>query len=80
MRTARAYADGVNAYIAAMPAAELPLEFRLLGKRPPKWEPLNSFLLMNRMGWTLANIANERRRTGAAAQVGDRRGERAVPR
>ena len=70
VRTARAYADGVNAYIAAMPAAELPLEFRLLGKRPPKWEPLHSYLLVTRMGWTLANIANERRRTGAAAQVG----------
>ena len=70
VRTARAYADGVNAYIAAMPAAELPLEFRLIGKRPPKWEPLHSYLLQNRMGWTLANIANERRRTGAAARVG----------
>jgi len=70
VRTARAYADGVNAYISAMPAAELPLEFRLLGKRPPKWEPLHSYLLVTRMGWTLANIANERRRTGAAAQVG----------
>ncbi|HKP16354.1 MAG TPA: penicillin acylase family protein, partial [Gemmatimonadaceae bacterium] len=70
VRTARAYADGVNAYIAAMPAAELPLEFRLLGKRPPKSEPLHSYLLLNRMGWTLANIANERRRTAAAAQVG----------
>jgi len=70
VRAARAYADGVNAYIAAMPAAELPLEFRLLGKRPPKWEPLDSHLLLGRMGWTLANIANERRRTGASAQVG----------
>ena len=70
VRAARAYADGVNAYIAAMPAAELPLEFRLLGKRPPRWEPLHSYLLQGRMGWTLANIANERRRTGAAAQVG----------
>ena len=69
-RTARAYADGVNAYIASMPAAELPLELRLLGKRPPKWEPVDSYLLQNRMGWTLANIANERTRTAAAAKVG----------
>jgi penicillin amidase len=70
VRVARAYADGVNAYIAAMPAAELPLEFRLLGKRPPRWEPVDSYLLQNRMGWTLANIANERDRAGAAAKVG----------
>jgi penicillin G amidase len=69
-RIARAYADGVNAYIAAMPAAELPMEFRLLGKRPPRWEPVDSYLLLNRMGWTLANIANERARTAAAAKVG----------
>jgi penicillin G amidase len=70
VRVARAYADGVNAYIAAMPAGELPFEFRLLGRRPPTWEPVDSYLLQNRMGWTLANIANERSRTGAAAKVG----------
>jgi penicillin amidase len=70
VRIARAYADGVNAYIATMPAAELPFEFRLLGRRPPKWEPVDTYLLLNRMGWTLANIANERSRTIAAAKVG----------
>ena len=70
VRIARAYADGVNAYIDAMPAAELPFELRLLGRRPPKWEPLDTYLLLNRMGWTLANIANERSRTIAAAKVG----------
>jgi penicillin G amidase len=70
VRIARAYADGVNAYMAAMPAAELPMEFRLLGKRPPKWEPVDSYLLQNRMGWTLANIENESERTTAAAKVG----------
>ena len=70
MRIARAYADGVNAYIAAMPASELPLEFRMLGKRPPRWEPIDSYHLLNRMGWTLADIANERDRAAAAAKVG----------
>jgi penicillin amidase len=70
MRLAKAYADGVNAYVAAMPASELPLEFRMLGMRPPKWEPIDSYHLQNRMGWTLANIANERDRAAAAAKVG----------
>jgi penicillin amidase len=70
VRVAKAYADGVNAYIAAMPAAELPLEFRMLGTRPPRWEPIDSYHLQNRMGWTLANIANERDRAAAAAKVG----------
>ncbi|MDB4882847.1 MAG: hypothetical protein JWL95_1613 [Gemmatimonadetes bacterium] len=70
MRAARAYAEGVNAYIDAMPADELPLEFRLLGKRPPKWETVDSYHLLNRMGWTLAYIALEHDRAGAAARVG----------
>jgi penicillin amidase len=70
MRAARAYADGVNAYIRLMPASALPLEFRMLGKRPPRWEPIDTYHLQNRMGWTLAYIANERDRAAAAARVG----------
>ena len=67
----RAYADGVNAYIAHMSRAELPLEFRLLGMTSvPKWEPVNSVLLFNRMGWTLAYIAPELSRALAASRVG----------
>src|SRR5437764_11234651 len=59
-RLARAYADGVNAYIDHMSRDDLPLEFRLLGiKSVSKWEPLNSLLLFNRMGWTLAYIVPE---------------------
>jgi penicillin G amidase len=79
MRVARAYADGVNAYVAAMPASELPFEFRMLGKRPPKWEPIDSYHLQNRMGWTLANIANERDRAAAAAKVGAAAAEALFP-
>ena len=70
MRAARAYADGVNAYVASMPRDELPLEFRLLGKRPPRWEPVDTYHLLTRMGWTLAYIALEHDRAGAAASVG----------
>jgi len=67
----RAYADGVNAYIDHMSRDELPLEFRLLGMTSvPHWDPLNSFLLFNRMGWTLAYIAPELERALAASRVG----------
>ena len=67
----RAYADGINAYIAHMPRDEMPLEFRLLGmKTVPRWDPLNSILLFNRMGWTLAYIAPELERALAASKVG----------
>lgn len=70
-RLAGAYADGVNAYIEHMSRDELPLEFRLLGiNSVPKWEPINSLLLFNRMGWTLAYIAPELERAVAAARVG----------
>jgi penicillin G amidase len=68
----RAYADGVNSYIAHMPRDEMPLEFRLLGmKTVPQWQPLNSMLLFERMGWTLAYIAPELERAVAASRVGD---------
>ena len=38
-RAARAYADGVNAWIDQVGPADLPLEYRLLGKRPVRWQP-----------------------------------------
>jgi penicillin amidase len=69
-RATRAYADGINSYIRSMPASALPLEFRLLGVKPPEWKPIDAYYLQNRMGWTLANIANERDRAVAAARVG----------
>jgi penicillin amidase len=66
-----AYAEGVNAYIERLPRDERPLEFRLLGIDDiPPWDPLNSILLLNRMGWTLAYLTPELDRARAAARVG----------
>jgi penicillin amidase len=70
MRVVRAYADGVNAYVAQMPASELPLEFRLTGTRPMKWTPADSYRLLGRMGYTLAYLAVEGDRSAAASRVG----------
>jgi penicillin amidase len=53
-RAARAYADGVNAWIAGMSRADLPLEYRLLGARPRRWEPKHTLYLFNQMAVTLA--------------------------
>lgn len=50
----RAYAGGINAYIAAMRRADLPVEYRILGLRPERWEPVNSLLVLGRLGVTLA--------------------------
>ena len=53
-RSLDAFADGVNAWIDHLGPRDLPLEYHLLGRRPPRWEPINSIHLLNRMGWTLA--------------------------
>ncbi len=65
-----AYADGVNAYIAQMRAADLPLEYRLLGRRPQRWDAEHTMLLLVRMGLTLAWSDFELARAQLEARVG----------
>ncbi len=65
-----AYAGGVNAYVAALGAADLPVEFRLTATRPAPWRALDALHVMNRMGYTLAFQAREVDRAAAAARVG----------
>jgi penicillin amidase len=69
-RAMAAYSAGVNAWIDGMSAADLPIEFHLLGARPSKWHPINGIHLLNRMGWTLAFSDEELRRVAARARVG----------
>ncbi len=69
-RIIEAYADGVNAWIDHLPRAQLPLEYRLLGRRPARWRPENALHLFNRMGWVLTQSDLERRKAAAAALVG----------
>ena len=68
-QAAEAFADGVNAYIDSMSPAELPLEFRLLGIGPERWKPVNTFHLLERMGWTLA-YENDLARLATRARIG----------
>lgn len=72
VRRLRAYADGINSYVRALPASELPLEFRLTGTRPSEWTLADSYHLFNRMGWTLAYLSLEDDRAAAASRVGTR--------
>jgi penicillin amidase len=65
-----AYADGVNAWIDQMPASALPIEFRLLGARPARWQAVNTVHLLNRMGLTLAHSRHELVKLQARARVG----------
>lgn len=64
------YAAGVNAYIASLRDADVPVEYKLLHARPATWLPINSLHLFNRMGWLLAADAPERTRLRAASVVG----------
>lgn len=55
----QAYADGVNAFIAANPN-KLPIEFRILGYTPEPWQPLHSVVWGKMMAWSLGgNWENE---------------------
>lgn len=65
-----AYADGVNAWIDQLRPADRPVEYRLLGRSPERWSPVNTMHLFARMGFTLAFGASERSHAQAAARVG----------
>ena len=67
---AEAYAAGVNAFIDQMSPSALPVEFRLIGKRPERWSVRNAYYLLARMGYTLAYLDTESERYAAAARVG----------
>jgi penicillin amidase len=68
--TMDAYAAGVNAYLDRLTRAELPLEYRLLGRRPSRWTPLRSFQVLMRMNYTLTQSGLELNRERAASLVG----------
>ena len=65
-----AYTKGVNAYIDQMTPSDLPLEFRLIGKRPERWAVVNAYYLLARMGYTLAYLDTEGERYAAASRIG----------
>jgi penicillin amidase len=51
-RAARAYAEGINAWIGGMRGADLPLEYRLLNARPFHWEARYTYYFFNQMALT----------------------------
>ena len=78
-RMAEAYAEGVNAYIESLSPDDYPIEYRILGAAPARWEPINSVHLFNRMGYILAMSSVELRRARAAALVGTEAAEALFP-
>lgn len=79
-RAASAYAEGVNARIAELTRADLPLEYRLLGARPVPWRPLNTYYLFLQMSYTLAWSDPTLMKDQARALVGAAAAEALFPR
>ena len=80
MQAMRAYADGVNAWIDQMDAADLPIEYRLLGRTPRRWSPIDALHLLNRMSATLSLDDVERRADGGRGDRGRYGSPRALSR
>ncbi len=59
MQSLDAYASGVNAYIDQMGPADLPIEYRLINKRPMRWQAKNAFYFLARMNQTLSFAVTE---------------------
>jgi penicillin amidase len=70
-REIAAYAQGVNAWIDGLGPRDVPLEYRLLGAKPSRWEPVYSIYLLKLMGWDLTyGMTTDLRRRRLEALVG----------
>ena len=74
-----AYAAGVNAWIDAMAAADLPFEYRLLGIAPDRWEPQHTMYLFQQMATVLAAQDATAARERIAAMVGAEAADALLP-
>jgi penicillin amidase len=54
-----AYTAGINAYINALPAAQMPLEYKLLGYRPEAWSNLKTAIFIKVMAKDLAGYERD---------------------
>jgi penicillin amidase len=66
----RAYADGVDQYIATLRYRDLPLEYKLLDHRPEEWAPYRSALVQQYMVENLSGWDRDVEDTHARALLG----------
>jgi penicillin amidase len=64
------YMEGVNAYVAGMRQEDLPLEYRLLGRKPRAFEPKDTYYLLARMSQTLSYQESELRIAAVEQLIG----------
>lgn len=67
------YTAGINAYIATLTESRLPVEYKLLGYVPEKWNNLKTALFVKQMAETLAGHENDLPMTQAKAFFGDKK-------
>lgn len=60
-----AYTSGVNAYISTLTKSDLPLEYKLLGYVPEKWNNLKTALFLKYMSFDLSGHENDFEMTNA---------------
>jgi penicillin amidase len=73
------YSAGVNAYIASLTAAELPLEYKLLASWPEPWSPLRSLMVQQYMVSDLSGLSLDRLLTHVRERLGESAVESAFP-
>src|SRR4051812_29701997 len=66
----RAYADGVNAWIAGLDPEDYPVEYKLLDYAPGKWSALYTALMLKNMQWTLSGGGNDVPMSNTLAKLG----------
>ncbi|MFY0255367.1 penicillin acylase family protein [Chitinophaga sp. 30R24] len=59
------YAAGINAYIATLTPATLPVEYKILDYKPERWDIIKSALLLKYMAHDLAGFCNDLEYTNA---------------
>jgi penicillin amidase len=62
-----AYTEGINAYIESLNESQLPIEYKLLGYLPEKWNNLKTALFLKYMSYDLAAHENDFELTNAKA-------------
>ncbi len=73
------YAEGVNAFIAQMRPADVPVEMRLLGYAPERWTPLHTLRILQYMAFDLSFDRNEPRLSALRAGLDSLDFERLFP-
>ncbi|HKP96055.1 MAG TPA: penicillin acylase family protein [Fibrobacteria bacterium] len=67
---AKAYADGVNAWIQDLEPGDYPLEYKLLDYAPRPWTPLNTVLMNKNLQWTLSGGGDDLPMTNTLSKFG----------